>query len=84
MPIYFHVRANYITKLWRLSLQNKILVSMFTVGIQKVLLKGSIDNMIDNMIDIFPDNMADICFDLLLDEDGCESGIKNDESHDDW
>ena len=56
---------------------------MFTVGIQKVLLKGSIDNMIDNMIDIFPDNMADICFDLLLDEDGCESGIKNDKSHDD-
>ena len=77
MPIYFHVRANYITKLWRSSLQNKILVPSFTVyGWDP---EGSTQWVHNH----FPDNMADICFDLLLDEDGCESGIKNDKSHDD-
>lgn len=54
MPIYFHVRANYITKLWRSSLQNKILVPSFTVyGWDP---EGSTQWVHNH----FPDNMADI------------------------
>lgn len=77
MPIYFHVRANYITKLWRSSLQNKILVPSFTVY------GWDPEGPTQRVHNHFPDNMADIFFDLLFDEDGCESGIENDESHDD-
>ena len=71
------VRANYVAKMWRLSLQSNINAPSFSVyGWDSV---GTIEWVHNS----FLDDMEDIIFDLLLNEDDFESGSECEESDDD-
>ena len=71
------VRANYVAKIWRLSLQSNINAPSFSgYGWDSEGTTEWVNNS-------FLDDMEDIFFNLLFDEDDFESGSECEESDDD-